>query len=178
VVTSNPGVPAWRALHARILADAGELEPARRVLLELAENGFAALPRDGNWIAALTQLAQVSAIVGDAGCAERLRKLLAPFADRIATVGLATACLGSVHRSLAGLAATMSDRSGAIAHLEAALVANASIGAEGWLAHCRLELAELLELDDPRGAELRAAAQETADRLELPAVTHRLRALV
>lgn len=178
VVAEHPRMPAWRAVHARMLTEVGELDAARRELDALVENDFALLSPDGNWLAALTILAEVGAALGEPSRIELIYARLAPFAGRIATVGLATVCLGSVERSLGALAAAAGERVAAIAHLERALVANAAIGAAGWLAHCQVELAELLGAGDPRAAELWAAAGAAAGGLELPALARRLRAAV
>jgi hypothetical protein len=176
-VAGSPAVPAWRAVNARLLSDIGELEEARGEFTALAVSDFAVLPRDGNWICAICQLAHVCAALGDGGSAEILYRLLEPYAERNVIVGLATACFGSAHRELGMLAVTLERRERAAAHFERAVAINAALGAPAWLAHCQLDLALLLGLSSERAAALIATAAATARRLELPAVSRRLAGL-
>jgi hypothetical protein len=64
----------------------------------------------------------------------------------------------------------------AVEHLERAVEANAALGAPVWLAHARLDLAELLA-DKRRASELVEAAAATAAELQLPWVARRVEQL-
>jgi hypothetical protein len=92
-----PAVPAWRAVFAWLQGELGQTEEALATFDGLAADGFGALPRDGNWIAALCVLAELCVQLGDARRAESLYGLLLPFGDLNVTVALAIGCLGSGH---------------------------------------------------------------------------------
>ncbi|MDQ6605142.1 MAG: AAA family ATPase [Actinomycetota bacterium] len=173
-----PAVPAWRAVFAWLQAELGQTEEALAAFDGLAADGFEALPRDGNWIAALSVLAELCVRVGDARRAESLYPLLLPFGDLNVTVALAIGCLGSAQRYLGLLAALTGHQDQAVAHLEQAIEANARLQAPVLLAHTQLDLAGLLGSGSPRAAELTAAAANSAQELGLPTVQRRLPARV
>ncbi len=74
-----PGLPIWRCGAAFLYAETGQLEAAQRELTALAGDDFAILRHDGNWMASMALLAEVSAAVDDGAIAAKLHALLAPF---------------------------------------------------------------------------------------------------
>ena len=61
-----PAVPAWRCSLALLLLELGREEAAAAEFEAVAAAGFGTLPRDANWLIAITLLAEVCARLGDA----------------------------------------------------------------------------------------------------------------
>ena len=96
--------------------------------------------------------------------------LLEPYADLPVVVSLGVASFGSAHRPLALAARTMGDLDLAVAHLEAAVVAEMAIGDAPWHAMALAALADVLDErasgdDRERAVELRVEAVAAARRL-------------
>jgi DNA-binding SARP family transcriptional activator len=177
-VASLPAVQVWRAVLACVLVEVGQTAEATEAFEALAEADFEDLPHDGNWIAALCILAELCVLLEDSARAERLYAMLRPFGDHNAIVALAIGCMGSVQRYLGRLAALGGHRRRAIAHLELALEANERFRAPMYLAHTKVDLAELLGPDSPRGSALIAEARDAAGAQGLRAVARRVESLV
>ncbi len=173
LVASNPNRPAWRAGLATLLCETGRLEEARSELDALAAHGFEDVPDDGDWMIAMTLIADVATELGDSKRASLLHGLLLPYRKGSVVVGIAAVCLGSTARYLGRLALVMGDRGTALGHLEMALRSNAGLRAPVQLAHTQLDYATALG-PGTKARELVAAAEQTADELHLPAVTRRL----
>jgi tetratricopeptide (TPR) repeat protein len=174
MVNSNPNRPAWQAGLVTLLLDVGRTAEARERFESIAARDFADIQVDGDWLIAITLLADCSAQLGDAERAARLYELLAPYREVNVVIGLGAACLGSAAQYLGRLAATMSCRAQAAEHFEEALVANAHLKAPVCLAHTRLDYAQLIGPGDAKAAELIDAAALAADELMLPAVAKRV----
>jgi hypothetical protein len=160
-----------RVCHVRAY-ELGRPDAARRLLDELARDGFAALPRNGNWLPSFAMLAEVCDLVGVAPAAVALHALLAPHADVSVVVGTCTAVLGPVTRYL-GLAALAAGCAGdAVRHLENAIARCRRLGAPIEEARAALGLARALEAEGAAGkaAALRRQAVTTATRLGLAGV--------
>jgi tetratricopeptide (TPR) repeat protein len=175
-VAAAPGVHAWRAALASLLWALGETEEAVAELEVLAAHGFADIPRDGNWMIAVTLLGELCAEMDDADRGAKLYDLLLPFEQLNVVVALAAVCLGSSARYLGLLAATTGRDREAAAHFEQALRANAALKAPVWLAHTQLDYARALG-PGPRAQKLIAEAAGTAAELDLAAVARRAREL-
>jgi tetratricopeptide (TPR) repeat protein len=173
VVAANPDRLAWRAGLGLLLCQAGRLDEGGAVMDELAAHDFADIPRDGDWLPAITLTGEVAVALGDASRAAVLYELLAPYAEQNVVVGLAAVCLGSVARYVGRLAVTAERRDQAGRFLERALAANAALRAPVELAHAQLDYAALLGRGR-RAHELIEAATGTAAALGLPAVARRL----
>jgi tetratricopeptide (TPR) repeat protein len=164
-----PALGSWRCLLAGMLAETGRLEEARLILDSLAPENFAAIRRDFNYPPALAMLATPVSLLRDRQRAATLYRLLLPFAERNVVLPVySPGALGSAHRYLAILAATEGDPERAATHFEAALAANARLGARPALAHTQHEYARLLLArarpgDGERAAEARASALELAE---------------
>ena len=71
MIAPQPGHrPAWRAALATLLWESGRVEEARAEFEALAANDFADIPRDGDWLIAITLLADCAVELGDAQRAE------------------------------------------------------------------------------------------------------------
>ena len=68
-----PAIPAWRSALALLLVELGRPDEARAEFEQVASGGFAAFPRDANWLIAITLMAEVCGALGDA---ERARGAL------------------------------------------------------------------------------------------------------
>src|SRR5213076_1921208 len=100
----------------------------RAELEALAADHCAALPFDGNWLAAMAFLAMTCVELRDSDRAGELFELLEPYRDRFVVVGTVAACLGPVSQFLGALASVRGDRDGAVALLEEAAEVSRAAG--------------------------------------------------
>jgi tetratricopeptide (TPR) repeat protein len=178
-----PALVAWRAALALLLVELGRTDEARDEFATLADAGFDSIPRDANWLIAVTLLAEVCGALRDAVAAAALYGLLEPYAGRNVVVGRAATCNGSASRLLGILAAAMRDWDVAESHFADALAMHERMGARPWEARTQLAYGEMLLArrrrgDKARARELLASAVVTADALGMPVVAERARALV
>ena len=183
LVARTPGLAAWHAALALLLAELGREEEARAEFEALAGPGFGALPADANWAAAVAPLAEVCGRLGDRERAQELCGLLAPYAERNVVVGRASTCHGSASRLLGILAATTRDWDAAEGHFEAALALHERMGSRPWQARTLVAWAEMVlarraKGDKARARELLADAILLADAAGMTALGERARALV
>ena len=95
----DPGVARRRS--ALLLVELGRPDEARAEFEEVAEGGFAAFPRDANWLIAITLMAEVCGALRRRGRAPRSStRLLEPYAGRNVVVGRNATCNGSASRLL------------------------------------------------------------------------------
>jgi DNA-binding SARP family transcriptional activator/tetratricopeptide (TPR) repeat protein len=177
-----PMLVAWRAGLALLLVELGRADEARSEFETLAAGGFADLPRDANWLIAVTLLAEVCGALGDGERAEALYELLHPYAGRNVVVGRAATCNGAASRLLGILAAAMRSWELAEGHFISALAMHERMGARPWVARTQLAYADMLLTrrrrgDKARARELLANAVATADGLGMRAVAGRARDL-
>jgi hypothetical protein len=149
----------------------------------VAADGFDALPRDANWLIAVTLLAEVCGALGDAERAGELHELLAPYAGRNVLVGRAASCNGSASRLLGILASALGRWDEAERRFADARKMHVRMGARPWLARTELAWAEMLlsrgAPGDHRVARERLAEGIViADALGMVAVAEHARALV
>jgi DNA-binding SARP family transcriptional activator len=174
-----PALPAWRAGRAMLHLELGRPDAAREEFETIAGPGFDALPRDANWLIAVTLLSEVCAALGDGVRAEALYALLLPYANRNVVVGRAATCNGSASRLLGLLAATMGEQELAEGHFIDALSMHERMGARPWTVRTQVAYAELLlrrrrRGDRPRARDLLGAAGGTAEELGMAAVAARV----
>jgi hypothetical protein len=145
----------------------------------LAEDNFRAVPRDQEWLLAMSFLADVCASLCDPARAAMLYDQLLPYADRMA-VDVHEGSGGAVARSLGILAALLGRTPEAIRHLEGAIALNVATGALPWAAHSRLELASVLVgIGDHAGAhDLLEEARASARTLGMTTVESRAAAML
>ncbi len=170
---------SWRYGMAFLHFVVGERETAARDLAALATDRFTELPRDGNWLPAMVNLAEVAHGVDDTDCARHLYDLLRPHAASAAVVAAAV-CLGSVERYLGMLAVTLGRLDAAAAHFEAALVAHVRLDAPVYRARTAFAYARLLQRrakpgDAERAAVLLADAHATAEAFGMAALLREMR---
>ncbi len=170
LVEDNPARPAWRAALATLLCEEGRLAEAREEFERLASGDFEDVPKDLDWMIAMTLLSDVCADLGDGDRAALLYERLEPYAHVNVVIGLAAVCLGSAESFLGKLAATMGRPELARRHFEHALEANARLRAPACLARTQVDYARALGPGSSRAAELAAAAERTAAELGLGAV--------
>jgi DNA-binding SARP family transcriptional activator len=112
-------VPGWRCALTFVLAEAGDIDGARREIAALRRLGIESIPRDLAWSLALAYLADAACTVGDVATASEIVPLLAPFAGRSASLwDIATH--GAVDHHLGRALALLGDDLAALRHLEAA----------------------------------------------------------
>lgn len=172
---------AWRPGLALIYSDLGLVREARNEFEQLAEADFAAVPRDGLWLACVVYLSEVCTFLGDCARAATLRGFLLPYAGHNVVVGPAVACYGSASHYLGLLATTMGRWQEAEALFREALAMNERIRARPWLAQTQHAYAEMLLQRAGRGDRARAralltGALATARDLGLHALTERIAA--
>ena len=166
---------AFRAAAAGIAARAGHHDRAQAALDRLAAGGLAALPRSSSWLAGMTTIAEVAALLGDAGVARQAYDLLTPFADLPVMPSLAVVCLGSTERALGLAALAFDDHDGAVCHLERAIVANERLGNRPLATMTRADLAHAL-VRRARGddhARVRSLLRQAAGEAEAMGMTVR-----
>jgi len=108
IVQQSPDVETFQAALALALLDAGKTDEAERVFDSLAEAGFANIPEDGNWMAAMIVLADVCARLDKREGAADLYEVMSRYPDRNATAGNAVS-YGPIARGL-GMLATVLER--------------------------------------------------------------------
>lgn len=150
----GPNAEAWLALP---LARAGRTAEARARLDWLVAAGFP-LIRDGAWLEVIASVAEAAADLRHREAAAALLPMLAPYADRFATGGIGSICLGSMSRHLGLLAGTVGRFDDAEAHLRQALAAHRRAGATLLVAHTQRQLAEILAERDVGTDRAEAAA--------------------
>ncbi len=176
MVSENPGRLAWRAALANLLCEEGRLDEARDEFDRLAAHDFEDVPKDLDWMIAMTLLSDVCADLGDAARAALLYAKLEPYADVNVVIGLAAVCLGSAASFLGKLAATMGDTERATEHFERALSANAALPAPACLARTQVDYARMLG-SDRRADELLKAASKAAMQHDLGSVARKVATL-
>lgn len=182
-VEMYPAIPAWRCTRVLMQVELGRVDEAREAFEAIAEPGFDALPRDANWLIAVTLLAEVCGALGDASRARELYEVLEPYAGRNVVVGRAASCNGSASRLLGILASVVGEWELAERHFAQALEMHERMAARPWTARTELAWGEMLlarggEGDVQRGRERLAEAIVVADALGMVAVAQRARALV
>lgn len=178
VVQRFPELAVWRCGLALFSLETGRETDARRLLDELAEDGFAGLQRDVLWLLGVTLLSEIAAHFGDRERAAALYELLLPHAEQC-VVAESAVCHGSAARALGVLSATLGRYDAAATHFDAALKMNEAIRSPLWTARTQHDYARMLRRrdgpgDGDRAAELAGKAAETAARLGLTALERRL----
>jgi eukaryotic-like serine/threonine-protein kinase len=154
-----PAIRAWRLTLASFLAELGSLDEARAEFEQLASRDFEDVPRDLQWLAAMTRLADTCAWLGDAERAEVLHATLAPFEGQIVVVGRAASCQGPVDLYLGRLALTVGRSDQALAHFERAVELATRVGDRPFLIEARYGLGRALAARGRTGDAERAAEE-------------------
>ena len=133
----------------------GDKRASRALYEDLAADRFSSVPRDNEWLFALTLLAPLSARHDDLEGAAMLYELLLPFADRHA-VGHSEGTTGSASRALGILAVGLSRSGDAERHFAFAIDHNERMGARLWTTDSQVRFARMLLTRDAPGDRERA----------------------
>lgn len=178
----NPGLPAFRAGHAFILAEMGRLDEAVATLRPVAADGLASIPNDQTISVTLAMFAEAAARTGNVELASELYQALDPFRGRLASV-VGIVVVGAADRYLGMLAATLGHHDEAQRHYEAAIDLEERLGARPYLVRTRTWYARMLlergtPRDTDRARDLLSQALADADDLGMVVVASEIRALL
>ena len=170
----------WRPGLVALLAELGMEAEARRELARVVADGLDPF-RESLWLAALAYLTDACTALGDEATAALVYPELEPFGGGNVMIGHLVSCYGAADRYLGMLAATIGEAERAERHFERGMALNRRMGAPTWLAHTAYEYARFL-LAHRRGERKRAAAllgeaAALAERIGMPALLSRVRAL-
>jgi hypothetical protein len=165
-------LPGWRAALAWALLQAGRADDARAELDDLRRDGFAAIPRDANFLPALAMLAHVAAELGDPALAGEIEPLLRPYTDYWVVLGPGAATLGPVAYSVGLLNLIRGNAVKAARYFVVAAEKCELMGSRPYLARAQAGLAQALRRaggakDAERAAALEEEALGTARELEM-----------
>jgi DNA-binding SARP family transcriptional activator len=171
-IRESPASSAWRCMRCWFAAHADQFDEANEDLDWLAADGFAALPRDANWLPAMFELTEAVCLLGDRTRAAEMYGLLLPYGDRHITAMRGTVSWGSGHAVLGRLASTMGNVDQAAQHFEQAVVLERGWGARAWLVKTRVGYAATLVTrggpgDDERAITLAREAIAQANMLQM-----------
>lgn len=170
---ASPHEPVWAVSLAWMWLRQGRRSAARSLIAALP--AFADLPVDRNWLSTACILAIAAAELDETELAAAVGAALAPFEDRLVTIGLGVTCWGTVSRPLALVARALGDVEGAIRHYRRAIDTAGRIGAHPWLAEAQVELAAMLADQRAHGSrreafELASEAAATGRALNLHSI--------
>ena len=138
----KPRIATWRAGYLAITLAEGHDERAREELDALAADRFAAVRRDGFWLAAMCMISESAVALDAREAMAELAAQLAPYREQCAQIGLAL-FLGPVSGFEAGLWRALGEPDRAEALLEDAVARCVALGARTAEQHARRELALL-----------------------------------
>ena len=165
--------PAWRAYRFTFAwwhAERGELAQAREDFEAAVGEGLATLPRDVNWLAALSSAVEAAVLLGDRERAAELYALLDPYRTSMVVTARGASHNGSVAYFAARAAAVAGDPETADRRFAHAIRADRDLGASALVVRDLRRHGELLRSVGQRGragAALSAAA-DLANSLGLP----------
>ncbi|MEX0339455.1 MAG: AAA family ATPase [Arenibacterium sp.] len=140
LLDEETGDKSWKPGFALIAAELGHLEPAQRMMNEMAVDGFD-LPLDAKYSATLGYLADTAIMIGDEAMAGTLYDRLLPYSGMTITIGVSTVCHGSADRILGALAALRADWAAMERHFETALTVDAAIRSAPCVAQTKADFA-------------------------------------
>lgn len=178
-VAEYPTRPLFASLLSHLYSELDRPIECGDAFDRLAANAFAVLPRDGEWLFALSFLPEVADFLHDRDRAALLYDLLAPYGERCVAATAIEASTGSIARGLGILASTLGRWDEAAGHFDEGLQRNRVMGARPWVARTEYSYARmLLGRDEPgdreRAAGLLAEAAETCDRLGMQALAQQV----
>ena len=178
-VRTPEGANAWRPGLALIYAELGRTAEAAAEFNQLARGDFTDVPQDGNWLVAMTYLADVCVFLGDTSSALTLHEMMLPYKQINVLISVGAGCYGSASRFLGALATVVGRWDEAEQHFDTALTMNRRMGGRPWLAHTQYQYARmLLSRDQPGDSEKADAlikeALATARELGMAALEQRI----
>ena len=169
----------WRPGLVSLLVELGMEAEARHELTRVTADGLDSF-RESLWLASLTYLTDACAALGDQSTAALIYPELEPLGGANVMIGHLVTCYGAADRYLGMLAATLGEPERAEEHFQLAMELNRRMGAATWLAHTAYEYGRLLlarGTADERSAALLREATELAERIGMPTLLGRIRAL-
>lgn len=139
LVRTHPHLWVWRGALAFLLAATDRHDEAQALVDNLAASRLDRPPHDGNWVAALTFLAEATHLIGDSDRAEVIRGHLEPLADRNVVIDQGVASRGPVTYYLGLACATTGDHDAAARWFAGARDAALQMGARAIAARTHLE---------------------------------------
>jgi tetratricopeptide (TPR) repeat protein len=124
--------PAWRAYRFTFAwwhAERGELNQARADYQEAVGDGLCTLPRDVNWLAALSSAVEAAVLLGDGERGTELYRLLEPYTTRMVVTARGASHSGSVAYFAARAASLSADPENADRLFAEAIRADEHLGA-------------------------------------------------
>lgn len=175
-------LPIARAVYALSACERGDKEAAAERFETYFANAPDGLREDNMWLATLTLLARIVCSIENPAVIERFYRRLTPWEGSLVTVGNASACLGSIDRSLGMLAMAMQRFEEAEVHFKAALELEETSNLKPWTAHTNYAYARLLAErsgpgDREKGLQLLERALETAEDIDAPALAAAIMAI-
>ncbi len=160
---------AYASGLAWLYAEQGREAEARTMLDRVAADDYAGLTWDANWLSALGELAEATALLDDRERAAALYERLLPYADRRLVAGRAVYDQCSAAYALGRYATTLGRLDAAVEHFEAAIASDLAVSARPALVQTRARYAEVLAArgEHARARELAAAALAEAAELGL-----------
>jgi DNA-binding SARP family transcriptional activator/tetratricopeptide (TPR) repeat protein len=158
-VAGTAVAPAYRSGYALVLAAQGRHADAIEHLRWIADDRFARLPFDTNWLSAVGEAMEAALLLDDAPTAREVTAVLAPYAGRQLTAGRAVITHGCADRQLGNAARVLGRRDEAIAHYEAAVRIDGDAGLVPWAERAQraldseLNALQPLRLMEPGGIE-------------------------
>ena len=159
-----------------MLATAGGIDEAARLLDRAAENGFANMPDDAGWPMAISLYAETAAIVANRPAAAVLAGIIRPFAEDRSQMGTGGIMCGPAARLVARLEAVLGNDDVSDELFAAAIEDADRLESPIWKARCRLDWAEhlLTRGEAERASDLINDAQAAMGDLDLPALRRQL----
>lgn len=157
IVTRFPGVSAFTAAHALLLAQAGKHDAATEIIDALVAGDLASVPRDFLWKATMSLLADACGDAEHRDGAAVVYGAMLPYAGTNAAINYIVP-LGSMARPLARVAALLERRDDAARYGEMAIEANERMGFGAWATMSRADYGAMLLRGGVPGAPDRAVA--------------------
>ncbi|WP_170465354.1 adenylate/guanylate cyclase domain-containing protein [Ruegeria arenilitoris] len=178
LMTDSPEDISWKPGFGLIAAELGYKEPAERVLIEMAGNGFD-LPPDAMYSTTLSYLADICVAVEHQEHAKTLFDMLAPYEDLTITAGATTVCTGAAARRLGRLSAVLKDWDTSDAMFQKAIEIDTRMKCPPWIAHSKAAYASALRRrghpDDVEQAfQLEGEALAISQKLSMVSLRSRL----
>lgn len=166
----------WAFAPALVLARLARVREAHVYFDHYVADGFATVVPDLSWTTTMAHLAETAALLGHAPSADRIARLLSPWAGHNLVLGSGALCLGSASHYVGIALRTTGDLDAARRYLSDAVGQNDALGAAALAARSRAELARTLARGgDGAGARtLAVAASHAAHRLGMTDLTREL----